>query len=270
MRSPEPVASKEPAVGQASCYVLEFSVEHGLSRMADAHAYGDLDGLRASFDRRCARSGEPACVDAYLVMWYGAVLHLWVVQDGEIVDGIDLHPFLRTGNDQYDGALSRLIEGRRLGIDDGWSSLFELISKAFAYDMGAALPLLSRVFDLRDRVTAGDATAAAELARVTESLAKATESGGTPAALAEGARIRIALDWDAIAAVAPALRDPVLVSGATSVRWRAPCPEHLETHLRFARRLHLGVNDLEFGMDEGPDGEKPVLRQGWHWFISTR
>lgn len=271
MRSPDQAAFAEPVVRQASCYVLEFSVAHGGSRMADSHVHGDLEGLRASFDRRCARFGGPGCVDAYLVMWYGAVLHLWVVQHGVIVDGIDLHPYLRTGNGHLDRALSRLIEVQRHGMDDdGWSSLFDLISNAFAHDMSAALPLLSRVFDLRDRVTAGDAGAAAELARVTESLTGAVESGGTPAPPDEAPGVRLMLDWDAIATVAPALENPVLVSGATAVRWSQPCPDHLETHLRFARRLHLGVNDLEFGMDEFPDGGKVVLRQGWHWFKAPR
>lgn len=271
MWSPEEAALGEPPVGQASCYVLEFSVAHGGSRMADAHAFGDLQGLRASFDRRCARFGEFGCVDAYSVMWYGAVLHLWVVQHGVIVDGIDLHPYLRTGNRQYDRALSRLIKVQRQDTDeDGWSSLFDLIGKAFAYDMGAALPLLSRVFDLRDRAAAGDADASAELARVTKSLTEAVESGCTPTSLDKTSGVRLVLDWDAIAAVAPALQNPVLVSGATTVRWSQPCPDHLETHLRFARRLHLGVNDLEFGMDEYPNEQKAPLRQGWHWFITTR
>ncbi|WP_436771208.1 hypothetical protein [Yinghuangia sp. YIM S09857] len=270
MGSPEKASSGEPAIRQVSCYVLEFSVDHGGSRMADVHAFGDLDALRASFERRCARFGEPGGVDAYLVMWYGAVLHLWVVQLGAIVEGIDLHPYLRTGNPRYDEALARLLDIQRQGIeDDEWNGLFDLISQAFAYDMAAALPLISRVFDLRDRTAAGDADAPAELASVTASLADAVESGVAPTSLHGATDVRLVLDWDGIAAIAPTLDKPVLMSDATALRWSLTCPEHLETHLRFARRLHLGLNDLEFGFDQHPDGEKAPLPRGWHWFIAA-
>lgn len=72
---------------QPSCYLLEYSVEPGGARHAHLYTHATLDGLRELM-------GDE--VDPHKILWYRAVLHLWVVQEGRIVQGIDLHPLHTT------------------------------------------------------------------------------------------------------------------------------------------------------------------------------
>lgn len=100
--APEPAAPDEGP--PRSCYLLEFSVLPGGVRLGHVHAGGDLGELLEAFGRDWEEAGE---MFGHLVLSYGAVLHLWIVQQGVIVGGIDLHPFLRTGDGRCDWALDR-------------------------------------------------------------------------------------------------------------------------------------------------------------------
>lgn len=66
----------------------------------------------------------------------------------------------------------------------------------------------------------------------------------------------LSLDWDALAAVLPPLRAPVLTAGRTGVRWARPELRHPESYLHVyadpaePENLRLGVNDLENGDDD--------------------
>ncbi|MCP2164414.1 hypothetical protein [Goodfellowiella coeruleoviolacea] len=237
--------------GQPSCYLLEFSVGGGGARHADVHAYGDLDSVRASLERRGG-------VDAYLVLWYGAVLHLWVVRHGAIVEGVDLHPFLRTGDERHDRSVARLLasrEGRDGESDVDWPALFDSLCEACDWDARAALPLLTHLFELHDRGVSGDAAAAEELAALTESI----EEGELPDefAITPADHSCLDLDWAAIGRAVAPLKPPVLGTGEVHVRWAEDCAPHPESFLRqpFGRaEFHAGVNDLENGEDEYPEG----------------
>ena len=74
-----------------SCYVLELSVQPGGSRWAELHAYTDPSHIHACLETFC----DDRCgLSAYHAIWYRARLGIWVVQVGEVVDFIDLHPYI--------------------------------------------------------------------------------------------------------------------------------------------------------------------------------
>ncbi|GAA2422375.1 hypothetical protein GCM10010191_37670 [Actinomadura vinacea] len=87
---------------EPSCYLLEFSVGPGGSRLGDVYAASDLAALRETFEGRWGDGYDH--VIPYQLMWYGAVLHLWVVQKGRIVEGFVLRPYLRSGDPACDSA----------------------------------------------------------------------------------------------------------------------------------------------------------------------
>ena len=248
-----------------SCYLLEFSVGPGGARHAHIHAYGDFDRLRASFERHDD-------VDDYLVIWYGATLVLWVVQEGVVVDDIDLHPYLRTGDAQYDRTLARLLDLRFSGDDgtdterldamcvqhelaDTWGRFVDsLVDKLTELHHGVAiraLPLFTTLFALADRITAGDEQATVELRALVESV----EPDEASARLDEST---LTLDWAAIAADLPPLRAPVLTTGEVTAELTADSPDAEDGYLAKCNEdLHVGLNDLEGGEDEYPDQDRP-------------
>ncbi|MFC3999754.1 hypothetical protein ACFOVU_27825 [Nocardiopsis sediminis] len=229
-----------PAEKRASCYLLEFSVSPGGARQGDIHAYTDLKALREGFDERNG-------ADPYLIMWYGALLHLWVVQNGEIVQGIDLHPFLRTGDERLDRTLARVLDGgRKEGDDDAWDELFSTVTEDFDWNPAAALPTLAHLYDLRDRAGAGDEAAKAEIHRLNE----AVEDGDDLEEFAEAGPEGLELDWDAIAAAVPALREPLMGPGWLPVAWAKGVRKPRDSYLDIADELRLGFNDLENGDSE--------------------
>ncbi|MEV5825751.1 hypothetical protein AB0L25_09260 [Spirillospora sp. NPDC052242] len=243
-----------------SCYLLEFSVSPGGARQGHVHAAPTLDLLRESFE---SLGGG---VDDYLVMLYGAVLHAWVVQEGEIVQGVDLHPFLRTGDERCDAALARVLALRaddlddldededgdeETGEDDGAGRVAARIMDPYDFDPERSLPLLAHAFDLHDRGRAGDAAARAELDRI---LADA-EAGKAPSSHGGVTVDGLALDWDALAGALPPLREPVLATKWLDVRWADGVRRPAETYLEPwgdgpLDPLHVGLNDLEGGDDE--------------------
>lgn len=259
-----------------SCYLLEFSVSPGGARQGDVHVAPTLDGLRESFERRADGA------DGYLVMQYGAVLHLWIVQQGEIVEGIDLHPFLRTGDARCDEALARVLAMSAHDRDD---ALFDedddeeghddedrdgededdgdeersgsaervaaLIMEPFDFSPERSLPLLAHAFALHDRSVADDAAARAELDRILADAKAEKVPESFDGVTVDG----LALGWDALAQVLPPLREPVLATRWVEVRWADGVRKHPETYLNPwgdgpLDPLHLGVNDLENGEDE--------------------
>lgn len=223
----------------ASCYLLEFSVGPGGARLGDVHAYPDLVGLREGFERRCDWRGEDG-VDPYLVMWYGAELTLWVVQHGEIVEGIDLHPFLRSADPRYDATLQEVLDDQ----DEDWRELFDLVVEAYLDRTAAQLPLLARLRAVRAREAAGDEAAADELQEMIDELDAAREEAADPEeSEADGAN-ELRLDWDAVATAAPPLQGSP-ARGRFEVRWSPAFPRHNSSYLGAGRTLHLGVNDLE-------------------------
>jgi hypothetical protein len=225
-----------------SCYLLEFSVSPGGARLGDVFVGRTLDELRQSLQRRW--HGE--YVDGYLVIWYGAVLHLWVVQEGSIVEGIDLHPYLRTGDDRCDRAFARVIAGRDAAVNT--------ILDGYVFDTVLAIPLLTRVFELQDRIAADadDAGARAELDRILEAAGDGQAPTSYDGVTVEG----LGLDWDALATAVQPLREPILAGEWVGVRWADPALRHPESHLHVYtdpaehEDLHLGLNDLENGDDE--------------------
>ena len=219
---------------ERSCYLLEFSVSPGGARLGDVHAGVTVDALRASVDRRYGGEG----IDGYLIIWYGAVLRLWVVQEGRIVQGLDLHSYLRTGDERCDRTLERVI---------GWrgDEPLDWIMDSYGFDAQAALPLLTRYYEIQD--AGGDV----EVLMDDASKAPATYGGMTVD--------RLELDWDALARDLPPLREPVAAEGRFDVRWADPGLRDPESYLHHyldpsePESLHLGVNDLESGDDEYQD-----------------
>ncbi len=222
-----------------SCYLLEFSVGSGGARLGDVYAGTTVDALSETVRERWQGHG----LDDYLIIWYGAVLHLWVVQEGAIVEGVDLHPYLRTGDERCDRALARVI-GCRKERGARWGEIDHVLNP-YGFDKATALPLLTRVLELQDRL---DADARAELDRILEAAgekkAPASHDGMTVESLD--------LDWDALARVVPPLREPLLTSGRVGVRWTDPTLRLRDSYLASIEpeSLRLGVNDLENGDDD--------------------
>jgi hypothetical protein len=86
-----------PVMNGKSCYVLELSVQPGGARWAELHTYTDLGHIRLCLERFCKNEGGFA---AYVGIFYGATLAIWVVQRGEVTQVIDLHDHLRA---HFDG-----------------------------------------------------------------------------------------------------------------------------------------------------------------------
>jgi hypothetical protein len=246
-----------------SCYVLEFSVGPGGARLGDVHVAGTLAEARTSFELHCLV--EQHGVDPGLIMEFGALLQLWVVQRGTIVAGIDLRPFLRSGDAEADRAMARLIQVRGTSghsLDDLKSLLDEALF-LHSCEQLRALPIIARIFDLYDRAGAGDSTAASELDRLAEQIRVERDGfaeGRAPTlGTGESAATRLDLDWDGIAAVAPALQEPVLNEGKVAVRWSTAFPgpsgSYLQPHEYLKQNdlpvmVRAGYNDLEFGENE--------------------
>ncbi|XRQ06410.1 hypothetical protein ACN3XK_59350 [Actinomadura welshii] len=219
-----------------SCYLLEFSVEPGGARLGDVHVGSTLGMLRQSW------SLFGSDLDDYLVLWYGAVLHLWVVQEGAIVQGIDLHPYLRSGDPRCDAAVPRIVEARESG-DDRWDVLEQVI-EGYDHETAEALPLLAHVLELQDRAEDGDKAAGAELHRI---LADA-EAEDLPESYGGVTVERLELDWDAIAGVLPPLREPLLADTAcVGPHWGDDTLRERSIYLRDEPLvpMHIGLNDLE-------------------------
>lgn len=232
---------------EPSCYLLEFSVSPGGARQGEVYAHGTLDGLRNLIEQR----DDPCGIDPYLVMWYGAVLHLWVVRGGVIVEGIDLHPQLRTGDPRFDISLARLLSLRE--DDDAlWSDAQELVG-AYDFESLSALPVLTRLFELHDRSAGGaEPDAVAELARLRHRIG----SGDAPEPASDAPAVeRLDLDWDAVASTVAPLAGPLLAVGGVTVTWAPDAVQHPDSYLTDALRygavtLYAGLNDLEQGDDE--------------------
>lgn len=238
--SPADLDVEEPGLPR-SCYLLEFSVGPGGARLGDVYAGTTVDALRETTTARWHGYG----VDGYLILWYGAVLHLWVVQEGVIVEGVDLHPYLRTGDERCDRTLARVIECRE-ERGDRWEEIDGVLDP-YVFDSATALPLLTRVIELQDRIEAdpADAEARAALDRIVEA-ASAKEA---PVSY-DGVTVdRLDLDWAALARALPPLREPLLTEGRVGVGWADAAVRHPESYLelRLTESLRLGVNDLENG-----------------------
>ncbi|GAB3456572.1 hypothetical protein GCM10027570_38360 [Streptomonospora sediminis] len=241
-----------------SCYLLEFSVGSGGARLGDVHAAPDLAAARESFETRFAV--DP---DSYLLMWYGAVLHLWVVRCGAVTEGIDLHPYLRSGTPAGDRTLARVVTLKRKAFAadsserdwEVWEDA-DLVMETADFDCAPTLPVLGRVLELHDRIDADPGSADAQ--RAAEELEGFRESDGELPdgwpALDAGPRA-LRLDWDALACVVPALEAPLLTSGWIRLAWAgepirvkdSQITEGLRWDPSFA--LHVGWNDLENGED---------------------
>jgi hypothetical protein len=225
-----------------SCYLLEFSVGSGGARQGDVFVGTSVADLAAAFAGHYHGHGA----DSYLVMWYGALLHLWVVQEGVIVEGVDLHPYLRTGDARCDEALAETIAAQRRD-DDLWDVL-DQVMEPYDFAKARALPLLAHVLDLYERSEDGDADAGSRLDRILED----ADAEKAPASY-DGVTVeRLDLDWDAVAAAAPPLRQPLLETEWVRVRWASDDLMEPDTYLNpwgeeWVEPLHLGANDLENG-----------------------
>ncbi len=233
-----------------SCYLLEFSVSPGGARLGDVYAGGTVDAVRAATERRW----DTGDIDGYLIIWYGALLRLWVVQEGTIVEGVDLHRYLRTGDERCDRTLERVIACRE-ERGDRWKVIDRILSP-YVFDTATALPLLTRVLELQDRLEAdpADAPARTELDAILEAAGEKRAPASYGGVTVGGLR----LDWDALAAELPPLREPILETGRVGVRWADAGLRHPESYLHYytdpaaPETLHAGTNDLESGEDEYP------------------
>ncbi|MEV4515277.1 hypothetical protein AB0K00_40765 [Dactylosporangium sp. NPDC049525] len=219
-----------------NCYLLEFSVGPGGARQGDVHAARDVGTLRAAFERRYDEDAV-----AYLTLWYGAVLHLWVVRDGVLAGGFDLHPFLRTGDERHDATVTAILGADRDG--EPWE-LFDRVSEATGFESLDAVRVVTQVLDLRARAGT-DPAAAARLADLEE----AVDAEDLPAI--PGPPCAFTLDWAAIAAAVPPLHAPVLQPGVPFVlTWPDDAAPPADSYLWHADALRLGLNDIEGGYDE--------------------
>ncbi|GAA5770787.1 hypothetical protein Aros01_07315 [Streptosporangium roseum] len=82
----------EPAENR-SCYVLEASVRPGGSRQGLLFAYPDLESIHAVVDELVLGDSVDASMQRDLLARRG-LLTLWVVQEGLLIEGIDLKPYL--------------------------------------------------------------------------------------------------------------------------------------------------------------------------------
>lgn len=113
----------------ASAYILELSVGPGGSRWAETHTWTEPWQLRAILEQFCENDGNLA---AYHCISYGATLGIWIVQQGRLLDFIDLHPFILVGLPDGkrplreflddEGALNAYLDGRT----DDWLEEVEL------------------------------------------------------------------------------------------------------------------------------------------------
>nr|BFE61045.1 hypothetical protein GCM10020063_055710 [Dactylosporangium thailandense] len=215
----------EPDLVRASCYVLEFSVGPGGARQGDLRGALTVDRLRAGFEDRYDVGHL-----AYLVLWYGAILHLWTVRAGELVAGTDLHPLLRTGDPGLDRAAAALLAGGRRGE---LRDLFNRVHRDIDETM-TALRVFAHVLELH----AGPAAALA-----------AIDAGGLPTPPGSGGTFE--LDWSAVAAAAPPLGEPLLRPGeTTAVTWSDELAPPYGSYLRHVDGVHLGLLDIEGGDEE--------------------
>lgn len=228
-----------------SCYLLEFSVGPGGARLGDVYAGPTADALRETVRERWADD-----IDDYLIIWYGAMFHLWVVQEGEIVEGIDLHPYLRTGDEACDRVLARVLTLREKG-GERWNQINAALYP-YDFDKAKGLPLLARVLELQDRVEAGDAGVRAELDQIIEAAGKNEAPDSYGGVSVTG----LSLDWDALIEDLPPLREPLFTEGRIDVRWARPELRPPDTYLHVytdpseSESLRLGINDLENGDED--------------------
>lgn len=94
-----------------SCYVLELSVQPGGSRWAELHTYTNPSEIGAWLRGFCRNEQGLA---AYHAIWYGATLAVWVVQRGEVVQQLDVHPFIRVRHPEEHAEWVQLDDDRRL------------------------------------------------------------------------------------------------------------------------------------------------------------
>lgn len=246
-------AAEPPSPAQPSCYLLEYSVGSGGARLADIFAHGTLAGLR---EQVVQRSGDPIVIDPYLVMWYGAFLHLWVVRGGRITEGIDLHPLLRTGNPEYDRTLARACavrESEDAGDEALWSDIDDII-RGLDWAAERAFPLITRLFTLHDQAVSGTAEPAAVAARAALAQLREGIADGKLPDLGGPTVDRISLDWDALTPAVPPIDGPLLAAGRVGVTWADETVQQRDSHLIDACfgpvDLYAGCNDLENGEDE--------------------
>ncbi|WP_433061131.1 hypothetical protein [Dactylosporangium sp. CS-033363] len=217
----------------ASCHVLEFSVSPGGARQGDLHGALDVARLRARFEDRYDTDHL-----AYLVLWYGAFLHLWTVQAGKLTAGVDLHPHLRTGDPSLDRAASALLaSGRPSELRDLFNKIHLLTDETMT-----ALRVLAHVLDLREH-------APDDLAAALAGIDRRTLPDLPPIAAT------YELDWSAVAATAEPLRDPLLrPHETTAVTWSQDgLAPPWDSYLRHVDGVILGLVDLEGGDEEWDD-----------------
>lgn len=240
-----------------SCYLLEYSTGPGGTPLGNVYAAGDLAGLKEMFEKDGGDGYQPFL--DYHVMWCGAVLHLWVVQRGFVVGGFDVRPYLRTGDPGWDRTLARVIElQERDKADERAEEIREdvgMVIEDAGWEAARALPLLGKVFELHDQITA--ASDAAEDAEAQLEVIRAGDED-LPSA---GPLLK--LDWDTVAELAPSLQSPVLASGRLEVMWADDpiwvedsyiCRDlHYDSSSSIS--LHFGWNDLENGDAHPEAGE---------------
>jgi hypothetical protein len=97
-----------------SFYLLEISIEPGGGRREERFVYNRPHHIRSCLAQEFLTSGpEHRGFAAEMAADYGEVIALWVIQEGRLVDGLDLRPFLsvRLG----DNPPIRLDQRARLG-----------------------------------------------------------------------------------------------------------------------------------------------------------
>ncbi len=101
--------------------MLELSVQPGGSRWAELHAYSNPAHIRAWLEAFCKND---AGTSAYHAIWYGATLGIWIVQQGKVVNFIDLYPHIsaRVGDSQAvpiedDAGCRALVRGARKPVE---------------------------------------------------------------------------------------------------------------------------------------------------------
>jgi hypothetical protein len=76
-----------------STYALELSIDPGGGRRGDVFVYNRLEHVRRVLEQEFM--AENRGLAAYLSIWYGERILLWVMQRGRVVEAIDLQPMIR-------------------------------------------------------------------------------------------------------------------------------------------------------------------------------
>lgn len=149
--------SASPARVSRSAYVVQLSVEPGGSRRCELFALDDTAGIEIVLRKEFLESEEPY-LPAYLALWYGEHIRVFVVQEGVVEKCVDVREHLFVTVHDASGGPLGLAPGARVSVasfvdsmsdevledEDAWGPFLEggVRFELDWTDIAAALPAL--------------------------------------------------------------------------------------------------------------------------------